>query len=662
MQLKHGTTLQSGRFKIISCIGDGGFGITYLVTDERLGREVVLKEYFPDYMARRDLTVSHEVMTLSPDYSGDFREGIRKFLKEAKTLAQLNHIPAIANVHDFFEENNTAYIVMDYIKGQSLKQHIKARQNPYSFSEALSLVTPCMEALEQVHQAGIIHRDFAPDNILIDEKGRVKIIDFGASRDFVANNATMTIMVKHGYAPVEQYSNAVKQGPYTDVYSLGAIFYEMLTLQKPMPAVDRMIKDSLATPIAINTSVTEAQSAVVMKGLAVSYESRYQSVGEFLNALRDAEKGIISYNQAAYTPVNVNAYPNSFNAESSGYATELVRPEQPNQATELVRQNMSNQSTELVRQNMSNQATELVRQNASNQAYPYNQWNQYNQQAQYNQSYAYNQQAQYGQPYGYDQQYGYSQQYGYDQQYGYGQPYAYNQQVQYNQQYMYTGQPQYSQQYMYNQQYQYDQPYAYSEQAQYNQSKSYIQPNTNRQDKSKLTIEELPPVQEIIRNGLIGDTGRFGKYEWKVLAIENGKALITTAVGVYHKAYNTMDGPVTWENCTLRKWLNEEFFGEFSEDEQALIATTWLENWPNPKYGTYGGNNTEDKIFLLSLAEARRYFADDDERAISSWWWLRTPGQSCTEVANVFSDGTISEIGNLAVNVRAVRPALWMSI
>lgn len=614
MQLAQGTTLQNGRFRIISCIGDGGFGITYLAMDERLRREVVLKEYFPDFMVKRDTTVSFEVQTLSTEYSNDFHEGIKKFLKEAMTLAQFNYVPAIADVYDFFEENNTAYIVMDYIKGQNLKQHIRARQTPYTFSEAMGIITPCMEALEQVHQAGIIHRDFAPDNILIDEKGKVKIIDFGSSRDFVTNNATMTIMVKHGYAPAEQYSNAVKQGPYTDVYSLGAILYEMLTLKKPMPAVDRMFKDTLLAPMAVNPLITEAQSAVVMKGLSVSYETRYQNVDEFLNALQSVEAGNttcipvdntplnnapVNYAQVNNIPVNnaqiSNVYSNAQNQMYNDSATEMVRPEQVmggySEATEVVSAAQQMAYAE--------QMTDV--QMASN-----------NQPAMSTQKEA-----------------------------------------------------------------------IVSE-----QNTPLNKKSKGKQKKSKKGLivaaviallaifaviglmkpslpKEAREIQDRIKKCDIGDTVKFGDYEWQLLAKEDDKALVVTTEPVFYSAYdlNMESDSITWEGCSLRKNLNEDFCNEFSENEQLLIVASNLKNEDNSVFGTSGGNDTEDKVFLLSIDEAEKYFADNKARSINEFWFLRSPGKQESYVAGVGPLGDITGIGaNAFLEIEAVRPAMWINL
>ena len=335
MQLPVGSALLENRYVIKSCIGDGGFGITYLATDQKLGRDVVLKEYYPDYMARRDVTVSNDVKT-DAKYAEDMKAGIAKFMNEAKTLALLNNIPSIAMVHDFFEENSTGYIVMEYIRGKSLKQYIRERSVPYSFKEAMNLIRPCIYALQRVHEAGIIHRDFAPDNILINELGQAKIIDFGASRDFSSGNATMTVMVKHGYAPVEQYSHDVKQGPYTDVYSLAAVIYEMLTLKKPVTSIDRLISDKLPHPAMINGGLTPLQDEVIMKGLKPSYEERFQTVKEFLDALEMAEGMPVNVKPVNVKPVNSfekNAFYNNLMEEpDNGYSgtekTELVQNEE----------------------------------------------------------------------------------------------------------------------------------------------------------------------------------------------------------------------------------------------------------------------------------------------------------------------------------------------
>lgn len=285
MELQQNTYLYNNRYCIQSCLGNGGFGITYVAWDFMLKREVVLKEYFPQFMVRRDTAVANDVITISRSYDNDFHTGIEKFLREAQMLATLKGIPEIAEVYDYFRDNNTAYIVMEYIKGRNLKEYIRERTAPFSYHEALNIIIPCLNALGKVHAAGIIHRDFTPDNIIIENSGRIRIIDFGSSRDYVNNQATMTVMVKHGYAPVEQYSNTVKQAAYTDVYSVCAILYEMVTLNKPVSALDRVASDILPGPNTINSSITPYQNAAIMKGLAIHCQHRYQSTAEALNAL-----------------------------------------------------------------------------------------------------------------------------------------------------------------------------------------------------------------------------------------------------------------------------------------------------------------------------------------------------------------------------------------
>ena len=341
MELRINTTLQNGKYTIIQLIGSGGFGITYLARDNRLDRDVVIKEYFPRYMVKRDLGTSDEVMTLTSSYADEYHTGISKFLNEAKTLAQLNDIREIANVFDFFQENNTAYIVMEYIKGKNLKQIIKERTEPFTFDEAVRILRPCLVGLSKVHERGLIHRDFTPDNIIINEKGVPIIIDFGSSRDYVTNEATMTIMVKHGYAPVEQYSNGVKQGTYTDVYSASAILYEMLTLHKPDPSIERMISDPVIPPSQTNNTVTDVHDAIIMSGLAVMAENRFGTIDALLSAI----DGTSTYNQASNT------------ARVIGQTVEMqVQNVAQQQAGNTVSQPVSN----VVQHQVNNTATEKV--------------------------------------------------------------------------------------------------------------------------------------------------------------------------------------------------------------------------------------------------------------------------------------------------------------
>ena len=351
MELRVNTTLQNGKYTILQIIGSGGFGITYLAMDNRLERQVVVKEYFPKFMVRRDTESMTQVMTLGPDYSEDYNKGLFRFLSEAKTLALLGSIPEIATVHDFFQENGTAYIVMEYIKGKNLKQIIRERIQPFTFDEALTLIRPCLESLGRVHDAGLIHRDFTPDNIIIDEKGRPRIIDFGSSRDYATSEATMTIMVKHGYAPIEQYSNGVKQGTYTDVYSISAILYEMLTLNKPAASIERMRNDPVLVPSALNHAISQAEDAVVMRGLAVEHEDRFQTIAEFLKA---CETKIVPAADTRRQALNINNSINNTSAVTSqmaGNATEIVRASEITSGTATIPQGISTggQATEVVR-------------------------------------------------------------------------------------------------------------------------------------------------------------------------------------------------------------------------------------------------------------------------------------------------------------------------
>lgn len=284
MKLKPGT-LVNNRYTIKSCIGEGGFGITYLAQDEHLMHDIVLKEFFPKFMVRRDIKMSNEAELLSGSNEQAYETGKNRFLNEARTLATLQTIPEIVTIFDHFQENNTAYIVMEYIEGKSLREIIGSRTTPFTFDEAMSIMKPCMEALSKVHEKGMIHRDFTPDNILMTTDGRIKVIDFGSSRDFANGEKTMTVMVKHGFAPLEQYSNDGKQGTWTDVYSICAILYIMTTLKKPVSAIDRIMSDTLVPPRSINPGLSVQQEQVILRGLAVSYADRYQTIFELLRAI-----------------------------------------------------------------------------------------------------------------------------------------------------------------------------------------------------------------------------------------------------------------------------------------------------------------------------------------------------------------------------------------
>lgn len=225
--LTKGAVLEE-RYTIEKTLGQGGFGITYLAYDKELRGLVVVKEYFPAQQVFRE-EGEREVRLLREEDEALFRKGRKRFLEEARVMASLQSVPEIAKVLGYFTENGTAYLVMEYVRGTSLRVYGERLEEPPDFGECKRLLLPVIKAMEAVHKKGLLHRDITPDNLLIKEDGSIKIIDFGSAREYGEDDRTKTVLVKAGYAPLEQYSPKAKQGPWTDVYSLCAVFYELLT-------------------------------------------------------------------------------------------------------------------------------------------------------------------------------------------------------------------------------------------------------------------------------------------------------------------------------------------------------------------------------------------------------------------------------------------------
>ena len=224
-------------YQIKDILGQGGFGITYLAYDTNLDKDVAIKEYLPIELAVRERDSS--VHPITEDRGMSFQWGLDRFIKEARTLAKFAH-PNIVRVYSVFEENNTAYMVMEYERGESL-QDILTRRKTLEESDLLSILVPILGGLSLVHQAGFIHRDIKPANIFIRRDGSPVLIDFGSARQALGQQTkTLTSLVSPGYAPFEQYySKAESQGPWTDIYGLGATLYRAISGVAPMDAVDR---------------------------------------------------------------------------------------------------------------------------------------------------------------------------------------------------------------------------------------------------------------------------------------------------------------------------------------------------------------------------------------------------------------------------------------
>jgi serine/threonine protein kinase len=264
-------------------LGQGGFGITYLGGDIRARRPVAIKEFFPHGSTRRGVTV-HPFGGLT---AADFASTRMKFLDEARILARFDH-PAIVDVYGTFAENNTAYMVMELLRGRTLGQIIE-ESGPMAEFDAVRHIVRAGEALEIVHAANLLHRDLKPDNLMLNDAGDVVLIDFGTARTYAAGKTgRMTTMVTPGYAPLEQYGEHVRFGPFTDVYALGATLYHLLTGRMPPSATDRASGVDLDPPVQLNPDVSAAVSDAVMWAMKMRVADRPQRVDEFLGLLRSS--------------------------------------------------------------------------------------------------------------------------------------------------------------------------------------------------------------------------------------------------------------------------------------------------------------------------------------------------------------------------------------
>ena len=278
-------TILCGRYILGAVLGQGGFGITYIAQDYQTKSRVAVKEFFPDTMATR--TNSQTVTAFSGQRAESFLYGKTCFLEEAETLAQFIGNPNIIRVYSYFEENATAYFVMEYVEGQSLQSYVRSRGGKLPWEEAKRLFLPVMAALEAVHAKGIIHRDVTPDNIFLSKDGTVKLLDFGAARYSLGDKSrSLDVVLKHGFAPKEQYTRHGRQGPYTDVYALAASMYYVTTGRLPPDSIDRMDEDDLIPPNRLGVAVSAGEEEVLLTALSVQPGDRYQHMQDFMQALQ----------------------------------------------------------------------------------------------------------------------------------------------------------------------------------------------------------------------------------------------------------------------------------------------------------------------------------------------------------------------------------------
>lgn len=289
IHMEPGTTLNH-RYIVGKVLGYGGFGVTYIAWDAKLEQKVAIKEYLPSEFSTR-MPGQSMVTVFNGEKKEQFDDGMAKFVDEARRLAKFQNEPGIVCVYDSFTENGTAYIIMEYLEGETLTERLK-REKTLPEEEAINLLLPVMHSLKVVHEEGILHRDIAPDNIFLTKDGEAKLIDFGASRYATTSHSrSLSVIIKPGYSPEEQYRSRSDQGPHTDVYALAATLYKMITGKTPPDAMERRAKietkkrDILEPPTKINKKISVNRENAILNAMNVRVEDRTENIDKFIEEL-----------------------------------------------------------------------------------------------------------------------------------------------------------------------------------------------------------------------------------------------------------------------------------------------------------------------------------------------------------------------------------------
>ena len=289
VHMEPGTVLHD-RYIVGRVLGFGGFGVTYIGWDGKLEQKVAIKEYLPNEFSTR-MPGKTMLTVFEGEKSEQFYDGMRKFTDEARRLAKFQNEEGIVKVYDSFEENCTAYIIMEYLEGETLTTFLE-REKTIPEDRVVEMLKPIMRSLQVVHAAGILHRDIAPDNIFLTKSGEVKLIDFGASRYATTSHSrSLTVIIKPGYSPEEQYRSSGDQGPHTDVYALAATMYKAMTGKTPPDAMERRAamesknKDILVDPRKLNKDISVNRENAILNALNVRIEDRTPNIPEFMKEL-----------------------------------------------------------------------------------------------------------------------------------------------------------------------------------------------------------------------------------------------------------------------------------------------------------------------------------------------------------------------------------------
>lgn len=617
-----------GRYVIQEVLGQGGFGITYLGIDKLYGNKVAIKEYYPQKIAMRKAQYEDVVTVTSIEEKNNYNKGKKRFLDEAQVMARFNKNEGIVKILDFFEANNTAYIVMEYLEGITLKQYL-GKYGVIQFRNLIEMMLPLLEALIEIHSQGLIHRDISPDNIMVQHNSKLKLMDFGAARDYTeSGNKSLTVILKPGYAPPEQYQTHGVQGPWTDIYALCATIYKCLTGITPPDAIARVMDDKFKKPDQLDGKLSPDIKKILWKGMNIFPEERYQDIVEFGEDVYDAlftpeENKKLDLDNEKNIDEDLDS-PDKDNEsvlkddkiEGAVKKTSIPKKEKRKSPVKkvlviivclLLAGGIKYYSTGN-EQEISTAKKDLVE----------------------NPKIVKDTSVEGGKKVTWDC--------------------------------IWFGS--------------------------YPQTKIV---SSSKENDLYSTLEKSNGWDK--NNDIIIGKEKYHrakkcyfKYEpikWRVIKCENGEALLLSDIVLDKQKYNKRLKKVTWEKSTLRKWLNKKFMNRaFSSSEQEAIRTTKVINEDNYYYKTDGGNDTLDKIYLLSLSEtdeeketeeAKEYgFTDSYGMTIKysnyadlddyQYWWLRTPGEKNISAAAVDMSGKAYGGGGESDMELGIRPVLHLNL
>lgn len=565
--LRKGTRL-IGRYTIEKVLGQGGFGITYLGIDELHEKKVAIKEFFPQGIVTRNIEYEDAVTVTFVGEKDNYNKGKEKFLKEARIMARFSKDEGIVKAQDFFEINNTAYIVMEYLEGITLKQYLRENER-IEPEELLELFVPLIESLDEIHSQGLIHRDISPDNIMVLLGGKIKLMDFGAARDYTDfGEKSLSLILKPGYAPPEQYQTHGVQGPWTDIYALCATMYKCLTGENPPDAIERVMDDNLKEISEFGIPVSKQMEETIIKGMSISARNRYQNIEEFCQDLYALSE-----------------------------ETLTLEEEESKVEETLIEEDMKTFSQE------AEEEKKYVLHNPKIENDPF---------------------VKSGKKVIWDC--------------------------------LWFG--------------------------------KYPQKQITQEDGAIYSVLKNEINWDLNNDVIINGSkyhkteNNYFKYEpikWRVLHYENSEAFLLADAILDSQPYHSENEEIDWEKSSIRAWLNNEFINKaFSNEENKAINTVELINKDNSKYGTQGGKNTSDKLFLLSLSEvdeteeSKEYgFWDKKTRKCKNdnfseetyFWWLRSPGNSSHDAAGVYYYGWVFGYGyDVQEPAGGIRPALYLNL